>query len=110
MNETKKRMLDFIKNGKEDIQLDRNNNVMLREKIDILNRKELMNELEFQSVQIEDLLKQRAHLDKILLGYKNDVKIHTEIEKNLIKKNKKYTDMIKVLSNKNDLSKINNIE
>ena len=107
MNETKKRMLDFIKNGKEDIQLDRNNNVLLREKIDILNRKELMNELEFQSVQIEDLLKQRAHLDKILLAYKNDVKIHTEIEKNLIKKNKKYTDMIKVLSNKNDLSKIN---
>ncbi len=86
MNETKKRMLDFIKNGKEDIQLDRNNNVLLREKIDILNRKELMNELEFQSVQIEDLLKQRAHLDKILLAYKNDVKIHTEIEKNLIKK------------------------
>ena len=107
MDETKKKMLNLIKNGKEEIQLDRTNNGILKEKLNILNQKGLMNELEYQSFQIEDLLKQRDHLDKILLGYKNDVKIHSEIEKKLIKKNKKYTDIIKVLSNKNDISKIN---
>ena len=108
MNETKKRMLDYINFGTNGKRINgRFSN--LREKLNYLNHKELMNELEFQSFQIEDLLKQREHLDKIILEYKNDVKIHGEIEKKLAKKNKRYTDIIKVLSFKNDFLNDNNI-
>jgi hypothetical protein len=108
MNETKKRMLDYINFGTNGKRINgRFSN--LREKLTYLNHKELMNELEFQSFQIEDLLKQREHLDKIILEYKNDVKIHGEIEKKLAKKNKRYTDIIKVLSFQNDFLNDNNI-
>ena len=108
LNETKKRMLDYINFGTNGKRINgRFSN--LREKLNYLNHKELMNELEFQSFQIEDLLKQREHLDKIILEYKNDVKIHGEIEKKLAKKNKRYTDIIKVLSFKNDFLNDNNI-
>lgn len=107
LNETKKRMLDYINFGTNGKRINgRFSN--LREKLNYLNHKELMNELEFQSFQIEDLLKQREHLDKIILEYKNDVKIHGEIEKKLAKKNKRYTDIIKVLSFKNDFLNDNN--
>ena len=108
LNETKKRMLDYINFGTNGKRINgRFSN--LREKLNYLNHNELMNELEFQSFQIEDLLKQREHLDKIILEYKNDVKIHGEIEKKLAKKNKRYTDIIKVLSFKNDFLNDNNI-
>ena len=108
LNETKKRMLDYINFGTNGKRINgRFSN--LREKLNYLNHKELMKELEFQSFQIEDLLKQREHLDKIILEYKNDVKIHGEIEKKLAKKNKRYTDIIKVLSFKNDFLNDNNI-
>ena len=108
MNETKKRMLDYINFGTNGKRINgRFSN--LREKLNYLNHKELMNELEFQSFQIEDLLKQREHLDKIILEYKNDVKIHGEIEKKLAKKNKRYTDIIKVLSFQNDFLNDNNV-
>ena len=60
----------------------------LREKMNYLQKNELINELEYQSYQIEDLLNQREHLDNIIKRYKNDIRIHSKIENNLAKKNK----------------------
>ena len=74
----------------------------LNYKLNNIYNKELINELEYQSFQIEDLLKQREHLDKIINGYKSDIKVHENVEKSLTKKNKKYSEIIKVLSNKID--------
>ena len=99
----KEEMLEFLNSSRiKKI----NETINLREKMNYLQKNELINELEYQSYQIEDLLKQREHLDKIINEYKNDIKIHSEIEKNLAKKNKKYTDFIKILSFRdNDLDK-----
>ena len=105
LNETKKKMIDFFNSNRiKKI----NETINIKEKMNNLQRIELINELEYQSYQIEDLLKQREHLDKIINRYKNDIKIHSEIEKNLAKKNKQYTNIIKVLSKDNDL--INNLK
>ena len=49
-------------------------------------------------MQLEDLLKQRQHLDSVILKMKSDIEIHKKVEKLLTQKNKKYTEMIKVLS------------
>ena len=38
-------------------------------------------------MQLEDLLKQRAHLDKIISGMKADLEIHKKVEKILTEKN-----------------------
>ena len=48
-------------------------------------------------------IKTKRNLDKIINRYKKDIKIHYEIENNLAKKNKQYTNIIKILSKDNDL-------
>ena len=105
INEIKKTMLKFIKKGKfSKSSSNLQNNLNL--KLNNLLNKELLNELEFQSYQIDDLLKQRDNLDKIINSYKSDIDIHKNVEKLLSEKNKRYTGMIKVLSNK--IESINN--
>ena len=102
MSDMKKKMLDYIKNGQKNGNVFNAKQSDLNAKLSILHNNQLLSELEFQSLQIEDLLKQREHLDKLVLELKNDIKVHTEVEKVLSTKNKKYTNMIKVLSNKVD--------
>ena len=108
LNDVKKKMLSFIKEGGQkakDFSIIQNN---LNDKLNILHDKGLMSELEYQSYQIEDLLKQREHLDEIINNYKCDIKIHKKVEKILSEKNLKYTKFIQILSNKIDnINKIN---
>ena len=100
MNDMKKKMLDYIKDGEKSRQYLSDQQLELNDKLSIIHKNTLLNELDFQSMQLEDLLKQRAHLDKIIMGMKSDIEIHQKIEKILTQKNKQYTDMIKVLSSK----------
>ena len=65
-----------------------------------MNHNSLLNELEFESMQLEDLLKQREHLDQVITKMKSDISIHKNVEKVLVNKNKKYIDMIRILSEK----------
>ena len=67
-----------------------------------------MNELGFQSLQLEDLLKQREQLDSIITSMKSDLEVHKKVESLLVEKNKEYTNMIKVLSTKIESKENNN--
>ena len=107
-NEIKKRMLDYIREGKSLKEKNDLDQYQILQKFSIMNHNTLLNELEFESLQLEDLLKQREHLDKIILKMKCDLEIHKKVEKKLINKNKKYTDMIKFLSIKAEEKKIDN--
>ena len=98
MNEMKKKMLDYIKEGQKSKQYLSKEQLRLNDKLSIIHKNTLLNELDFQSMQLEDLLKQREHLDKIICGMKSDIEVHKKVEKILTKKNKQYTNMIKVLS------------
>ena len=100
MSKMKKKMLDYIKEGQKSKQYLSKEQLRLNDKLSIIHKNTLLNELDFQSMQLEDLLKQRAHLDKIISGMKADLEIHKKVEKILTEKNKEYTDMIKVLSTK----------
>ena len=108
MNEMKKKMLDYIKEGQKSKQYLSKDQLRLNDKLSIIHRSTLLNELDFQSMQLEDLLKQREHLDKIISGMKNDIEIHKKVEKILTEKNKQYTNMIKVLSTKVESKKKEN--
>ena len=105
-NEIKKRMLDYIREGKSLKEKSDLDQYQILQKFSIMNHNTLLNELEFESLQLEDLLKQRQHLDNIILKMKCDLEIHKKVEKKLINKNKKYTDMIRFLSIKADENKI----
>ena len=100
----KKNLIDLINTGSNK---KKNKMNYLREKMNYLQKNELINELEYQSYQIEDLLNQREHLDNIIKRYKNDIRIHSKIENNLAKKNKRYSNIIKILSFKeNDFNSL----
>ena len=107
-NEIKKRMLDYIREGKSLKEKSDLDQYQILQKFSIMNHNTLLNELEFESLQLEDLLKQREHLDKIILKMKCDLEIYKKVEKKLINKNKKYTDMIRILSFKADEKKCSN--
>ena len=100
MSKMKKKMLDYIKEGQKSKQFLSKEQIRLNDKFSIINKNTLLNELGFQSIQLEDLLKQRAHLDSIITGMRADLEIHRKVEKILTEKNKEYTNMIKVLSSK----------
>ena len=100
MNDMKRKMLNYIKDAQTSKQYLSNEQLRLNDKLSIVHKNTLLYELDFQSTQLEDLLKQRKHLDKIITGMKSDIEIHKKIEKILTHKNKQYTDMIKVLSTK----------
>ena len=108
VNEIKKKMLDYIREGKNLKDKSEQEQNQILQKFSIMNHNTLLNELEFESLQLEDLLKQRAHLDNIILKIKSDLEIHKKVEKKLINKNKKYIDMIRMLSIKIDEKKIGN--
>ena len=98
--DTKKKMLNFINEAKSIKDNNLKTKFEVIEKLSIMNHNSLLNELEFGSLQLEDLLKQREHLDKVIVQMKSDLLIHKNVEKVLINKNKKYVDMIRVLSEK----------
>ena len=100
MSKMKKKMLDYIKEGQKSKQFLSKEQLRLNDKLSVINKNTLLNELDFQSIQLEDLLKQRAHLDLIISGMRADLEIHKKVEKILTEKNKEYTNMIKVLSTK----------
>ena len=100
LSDTKKKMLDLIKEGKSLKSKETREKCEIIEKFSIMNHNSLLNELEFESMQLEDLLKQREHLDQVITKMKTDISIHKNVEKVLVNKNKKYIDMIRILSEK----------
>ena len=105
LTKTKKKMLDFINKANELKNKKSKSKLEIVEKFSILNHNSLLNELEFESLQLEDLLKQREHLDKVITQMKSDISIHKNVEKVLVNKNKKYIDMIRMLSEKIEKNK-----
>ena len=103
LKDMKSKMLDFIKEVERETY---DKDFKLKEKINLIHKSSLLNELEFQSLQMEDLLKQREDLDKKIKEMKNDIEIHKKVEEILSQKNKRYTDMIRHLSIKVNENKI----
>ena len=110
MSKMKKRMLDYIKDGQKSKQYLSQEQIKLNDKLSVINKNTLLNELAFQSLQLEDLLKQREQLDSIITSMKSDLEVHKKVEKVLVEKNKEYTNMIKVLSTKIESQGKNNKE
>ena len=110
ISEIKQSMLDYIREGKNLKDKNSKATYKILEKFSIMNHNTLLKELEFESLQLEDLLKQRQHLDQIILKMKCDLEIHQKVEKLLINKNKKYIDRIRILSIKANEKKINKEE
>ena len=86
MSKMKKKMLDYIKDGQKSKQYLSQEQIKLNDKLSVINKNTLLNELGFQSLQLEDLLKQREQLDSIITSMKSDLEVHKKVEKILTKK------------------------
>ena len=91
----KRKMMDHIKNAQKNMAQSNLDNFDLNSKIAKLTTNQLLIELEEQSYQIEDLLKEREKNKKEIFALKTELNTHKKVEHILQEKNKRYLDIVK---------------
>ena len=104
----KRKMMDHIKNAQKNMAQSNLDNLDLNTKISKLTTNQLLIELEEQSYQIEDLLKEREKNKKEIFALKTELNTHKKVEHILQEKNKRYLDMVKACDKKIEKAKKNN--
>jgi len=113
-NDLKKKMMDHIHETKKNVSDVNMKQMNVTTKLTLLQNHQLLIELEYQSNQIEDLLKKQEKLEKKVFDLQRDIDVHREVEIALGEKNKKYAEIIKKLAKENvenenkKLSELNN--
>lgn len=102
-SELKKKMMENIQETQKNVTQLNIEYMDVSTKLTLLQNHQLLIELEYQSQQIEELLKKKENLEKKVFELTKDIQVHKEVELALAAKNKKYSEMIK-LYEKNDLS------
>jgi len=96
--EMKRKMMDHIKETQRNVVELNLKHMDVSTKLTLLQNHQLLIELEYQSQQIEDLLKKKESYEKKIFELKNDLEVRREVESLLAEKNKKYVDIIKTFS------------
>ena len=69
-------------------------------KLTLLQNHQLLIEIQYQSEQIEELLKKKEFFEKKVFELNKDLEVHREVELSLAEKNKQYSEKIKFLEKK----------
>ena len=96
----KRKMMDHIKNAQKNMAQSNLDNLDLNTKISKLTTNQLLIELEEQSYQIEELIKEKEKNQKEIFALKTEIKTHKKVEHILQEKNKRYLDMVKACDKK----------
>ena len=104
----KKQMMEFLKNSQKNMAKNNEENLELNSKLTILYKNQMLNELENQSHQIEQLLKERETQNKEIYILKEELKVHKKVEEIIRNKNSKYLNMINKINIK--INQINDVE
>ena len=104
----KKQMMEFLKNSQKNMAKNNEENLELNSKLTILYKNQMLNELENQSHQIEELLKEREKQNKEIYILKEELKVHKKVEEIIRNKNSKYLNMINKINIK--INQINDVE
>ena len=91
----KRKMMDHIKNAQKNMAQSNLDNFDLNSKIAKLTTNQLLIELEEQSYQIEELLKENEKYKKEIFALKIELNTHKKVEHILQEKNKRYFDIVK---------------
>ena len=91
----KKKMIDFVKRAERDMSKNNTEKIELNSKFRLLYKNQLLNELENQSLQIEELLKMNEKQKKMLYALQQEIETHKLVEQVLKRKNEKYYQIIK---------------
>ena len=104
----KKQMMEFLKNSQKNMAKNNEENLELNSKLTILYKNQMLNELENQSHQIEELLKEKEKQNKEIYILKEELKVHKKVEEIIRNKNSKYLNMINKINIK--INQINDVE
>jgi len=96
----KKQMMEFLKNSQKNMAKNNEENIELNSKLTILYKNQMLNELENQSHQIEELLKENDKKDKEIYLLKQELIVHKKVEELIKIKNRKYMNFINKLDMK----------
>ena len=94
----KKKMIVFLKKNEQE-RLKMGTQTELNNKLNILHIQELINELEIQGIEVEDLLKERQDLKLKIMELNHDLYIYQEVIDTMTKKNNKFRNKLKKISN-----------
>ena len=90
----KKQMMEFLKNSQKNMAKNNEENIELNSKLSMLYKNQMLNELENQSHQIQDLLKENEKKDKEIYLLKQEIIVHKKVEELIKNKNRKYMNVI----------------
>mgnify|MGYP006873059020 CR=1 FL=1 len=94
----KRKMIEFLKKN-EEARYKLGTQAELNGKLKVLHMQELINELEMQGVEVEDLLKERQELKLKIMELNHDLFIYKKVIDTMTKKNHKFQNKIKKISN-----------
>ena len=105
----KRQMMEFLKNSQKNMAKNNEENLELNSKLTVLYKNQMLNELENQSLQIEELLKERENYKKEIYVLNQELKIHKKVEEIIKGKNNKYLNIInKIKINLNQVQQKDN--
>ena len=88
-------MIDFIKKSQDDMTKNNEGNLELNTKFGILYKNQMLNELENQSLQIQELLKLKERHERQIYLLKQEISTHKAVEHIIGKKKDKYLELAK---------------
>jgi hypothetical protein len=94
-SELKKKMLEHIKDTQKNITQLNLENMDVSTKLILLQNHQLIIELEYQSQQVEELLKKKEMLEMKVYQLQHDIEIGETVQENLSLKNKTLLDLLK---------------
>lgn len=103
-SDLKKKMMENIAETQKNVTQLNIEYMDVSTKLTLLQNHQLLIELEYQSQQIEELLKKKEVLEKKVFELNRDVEIHKEVELCLAEKNKKLGESLKNLQNSESIS------
>ena len=94
-SDLKKKMMDHIEDTQKNVEQLNISHMDISTKLALLQNHQLLIEIEYQSQQVEELLKKKEILEKRIFELEREIEIHHEVENVLAEKNKKYLNTLK---------------
>ena len=91
----KKQMMDVMKKAQDEMSKNNTENLELNMNFGLLYKNQMLNELETQSLQIEELLKLKEKQEKRIYILEQEIETHKKVEQMISKKKDEYLELAK---------------
>ena len=104
-DELRQKMIDQIEQTQKNVEQMNISHMDISTKLILLQNHQLLIELEYQSQQVEELIKKKEINENKIFQLQRDIEIHNEVELVLAEKNKKLLEVLKKFNKEKDTNK-----